>query len=260
MTRSLVCRRRSWSLPLAAVPPGVLIRHGTSPAFPARIPDLIGVKDRAYLDATGLVRHRGIGDLMRYAASNQTVDMLARYGTFIPAGIGQRNRPEPGRGRFVGTRDRYTDVQLYALSMYLYSLEPPPNPHPLDARARGGQAVFERLRCGLCHTPPLYTNNALLPVAGFNPPPEHRERYDILDVPLGTDPGLTLTTRRGTGYYKVPSLKGVWYRGRSSTTAQSRRSKIGSIRLVSEPTIVRPGSSGWTGGHVPSRGTDLVCR
>ncbi len=22
-----------------------------------------------------------------------------------------------------------------------------------------------------------------------------------------------MTTRRGTGYYKVPSLKGVWYRG-----------------------------------------------
>ena len=26
-------------------------------------------------------------------------------------------------------------------------------------------------------------------------------------------PTLTLTTRRGTGYYKVPSFKGVWYRG-----------------------------------------------
>jgi hypothetical protein len=23
---------------------------------------------------------------------------------------------------------------------------------------------------------------------------------------------MTLKTRRGTGYYKVPSLKGVWYR------------------------------------------------
>ena len=30
---------------------------------------------------------------------------------------------------------------------------------------------------------------------------------------IGTDPGLTLQTRRGTGYYKVPSLRGVWYRG-----------------------------------------------
>jgi cytochrome c peroxidase len=31
---------------------------------------------------------------------------------------------------------------------------------------------------------------------------------------VGTDPGLALKTRKGTGYYKVPSLKGVWYRGR----------------------------------------------
>ena len=30
---------------------------------------------------------------------------------------------------------------------------------------------------------------------------------------MGTDPGLALKTRRGTGYYKVPSLKGLWYRG-----------------------------------------------
>ena len=29
---------------------------------------------------------------------------------------------------------------------------------------------------------------------------------------VGTDPGLALRTRRGTGYYKVPSLKGLWYR------------------------------------------------
>ena len=30
---------------------------------------------------------------------------------------------------------------------------------------------------------------------------------------MGTDPTLALKTRRGTGYYKVPSLKGLWYRG-----------------------------------------------
>jgi hypothetical protein len=33
-------------------------------------------------------------------------------------------------------------------------------------------------------------------------------------VSVGTDPNLALRTRKGTGYYKVPSLKGVWYRGR----------------------------------------------
>ena len=35
----------------------------------------------------------------------------------------------------------------------------------------------------------------------------------MLDVRVGTDPTLTMRTRRGTGYYKIPSLRGVWYRG-----------------------------------------------
>ncbi len=30
---------------------------------------------------------------------------------------------------------------------------------------------------------------------------------------MSTDRGLALKTRKGTGCYKVPSLKGVWYRG-----------------------------------------------
>ena len=51
------------------------------------------------------------------------------------------------------------------------------------------------------------------PADGFTPPAEHYKKYDILDVRVGTDPALTMATRRGTGYYKIPSLKGVWYRG-----------------------------------------------
>jgi len=50
-------------------------------------------------------------------------------------------------------------------------------------------------------------------VAGFRIPEAHRQRYGIIDRPVGTDPELALRTRKGTGYYKVPSLKGVWYRG-----------------------------------------------
>jgi cytochrome c peroxidase len=52
----------------------------------------------------------------------------------------------------------------------------------------------------------------LTPAAGFQVPADHRTRYDILNVVVGTDPTLTMQTRRGTGYYKVPSLRGVWYR------------------------------------------------
>lgn len=29
---------------------------------------------------------------------------------------------------------------------------------------------------------------------------------------MGTDSGLALKTRKGTGFYKIPSLRGVWYR------------------------------------------------
>jgi hypothetical protein len=195
-----------------AVPPGVLLRQGTSFAHPAKVPDLIGISDRRYLDATGLVRHRGIGDLMRYAAANQAIDMLARYGDFIPSGRADGTRPDPGRSMMIGTADRHSDAQLYALARYLYSIEPPKNLNEATDLTRRGEAVFEQQRCGRCHTPPLYTNNRIIPAPGFKPPDDHFRQYDVMDVDLGTDPGLALTTRRGTGYYKVPSLKGVWYR------------------------------------------------
>ncbi len=73
--------------------------------------------------------------------------------------------------------------------------------------------MFQREGCGGCHTPPLYTNNKLTPAEGFQVPEEHPAKYDILPISVGTDSSSALSTRRGTGYYKVPSLKGVWYRG-----------------------------------------------
>jgi hypothetical protein len=109
---------------------------------------------------------------------------------------------------------RLPDEALYALAQYIYSLEPPPNPHKSDPRAAQGQKIFERERCAVCHVPPLYSNNKLTLALGFTPPKEHFQFLDILPVSVGTDPGLALKTRKGTGYYKVPSLKGVWYRGR----------------------------------------------
>lgn len=61
-----------------AIPPGVRPREGTSQRYPTQVPDLIGIKDRRYLDHTGLVRHRSIGDLMRYGAFNQDTQLLGR--------------------------------------------------------------------------------------------------------------------------------------------------------------------------------------
>ena len=76
---------------------------------------------------------------MRYAALNQDTLFLARYGDFLPAHF-------LAPGAQVG-QSRYSDEQLYALALYLYSLKPPPNPNKFDAAAARGQKVFEREAC-----------------------------------------------------------------------------------------------------------------
>ncbi len=193
-----------------AIPPGVLTRHRASLFFPVQVPDLIGVKHRLYLDRTGLQQHRSIVDLMRYAALNQGADALASFDGFIPLGGPDFNqRPAPAAPE---TGGRYSDEQLYALARYIYSLRPPKNPNRMDAVAAHGQKIFEHEGCPTCHTPPFYTNNKLTPVDGFAPKPGDSKKYAILPFSVGTDPGLATKTRRGTGYYKVPSLRGVWYR------------------------------------------------
>src|SRR5260370_28285738 len=108
---------------------------------------------------------------------------------------------------------RCSDELLFALAQSIFSLEPPQNPNLGDPRAAAGMKVFDREGCGGCHTPPLYTNNKLTLAAGFTPPPDHPLRGDILPISVRTDPNLTLKTRKGTGLYKIPSLRGVWYRG-----------------------------------------------
>src|SRR3954447_9098218 len=190
-----------------AIPPGVFARNRSNPFYPPAVPDLIGVKDRRYLDRTGSTRHRGIADLMRYASLAQGVEFLSNFGGFIPSGEEKFSKLPPPQ-----TQERFSDEQLYALAMYLYSLQPPPNPNRLDGTAEAGRRVFLSEGCAVCHAPPHYTNNKLLPVRGLRIPPGHLTKYDILQAPIDTDPRLTLQTRRGTGYYKVPSLRGVWYR------------------------------------------------
>lgn len=182
-----------------AIPAGVTARSNTSIFLPPQIPDLIGVEERRYLDHTGLVRQGDIGDFMRYCSLVQDLFKLDRYGDL------------PGQTDVAGG-ERYSDEQLYALALYVYSLRPPPNPNQMDAMAEHGRSVFERAGCSGCHTPPLYTNNELTPVNGFAPPEDHKRRFDLMDVRVGTDPRYALETHKGTGYYKVPSLKGVWYR------------------------------------------------
>jgi Di-haem oxidoreductase, putative peroxidase len=180
---------------------GALPRWNGSLYYPAKIPDLIGIKDRKYIDHTATHLNRGVGDLMRYAALVSTAEATV-FGPhdMLPA---DAERPKARR----------SDEALYALSLYLQSLKPPPNPNPLDENAVSGAKIFQREGCAGCHVPPLYTNNKLTLAEGFEPPKNRPATLDILPLSVGTSSGLALKTRKGTGYYKVPSLKGVWYRG-----------------------------------------------
>lgn len=211
---------------LRAIPPGVLARHGSSAFAPVQVPDLIGIRDRRYLDRTGLVRHRGPADLMRYAALNQGIDFLSAWQDFVPAfasldAVSPANWPADAPPREEVRRQlgdpaqqfRYSDEHLYALTQFLYSLRPPPNPNRADSLSERGREVFAAEDCAKCHPAPLYTGNELTPVAGFRVPDHLRTTDRIRSRGVGTDPTLALSTRRGTGFYKVPSLLGVWYRG-----------------------------------------------
>ena len=128
-----------------------MVRQGTNVLAPAAVPDLIGLRARRFLDGTGLGRHRGAADLMRYAALNQGMDLLSNYGGFVPIANDMKTLPPPGRTIFAGTNFRYSDAQLYALAQFIYSLTPPSNPNPFDDRAKRGETVFTASGCARCH-------------------------------------------------------------------------------------------------------------
>lgn len=196
-----------------AVPEGAFGRQGTSILFPPQAPNLIGVKDRKYLDHGGLGQHRNIEDMMRYISMNQALDFLNFYGDYNPIGLTKERLNSREPIFFPGTYDRHSDAQLYALAKYIYSLSPPKNPNKPSELSESGKIIFAEQGCVTCHTPPLFTNNKLTPTDGFEVPDAHYDKYDIFGISVGTDPGYTMKTRRGTGYYKVPSLLGLWYRG-----------------------------------------------
>jgi hypothetical protein len=108
---------------IASVPPGVLTRHGSGISSPVQVPDLIGVKMRQYLDRTGLQRHRGLADLMRYAALNQGLDRQPP----TMAGSCQGRNSESRLSNSLNNDTAYE--QLYALTKYVYALKAPPNPN-----------------------------------------------------------------------------------------------------------------------------------
>jgi len=81
---------------------------------------------------------------MRYAAKNQTTDFLSRYRDFMPresfSGAPVRDPVESFQAG--GAVGRYSDEQLYALALYIYSLTPPANPNKSDALTSRGEQIF----------------------------------------------------------------------------------------------------------------------
>jgi hypothetical protein len=179
----------------------VFPRPNGSPFYGTKIPDLHATHYSRYLDATGTHRLRGPEDIGRYAAIITGADPL----DFGP------HRMLPDAQRYVPYR--YADEVLYALGVYVMSLEPPknPNPPPRDMFSRGEQ-IFTHEGCSQCHTPPNYTSGGLTLAAGYQLPRDHPNRFDVMNRSAGTDSKLALTTRKGTGFYKIPSLRGLWYR------------------------------------------------
>jgi hypothetical protein len=219
---------------------GTVSRFNSSPYYTTKIPDLIGIKDRRYLDHTGTHLNRGPADIARYAAYVAYADDGA-IGPYKFLSDEQRR-----------LKYRYSDEALFALGMYIYSLAPPANPNKVNALTRRGEQVFRQQGCAMCHTPPLYTNNMLIPVDGFEPPSDAAtQRLHILSgVRVGTETGLALRTRKGTGYYKVPSLRGLWYRGLIEHSGS-----IASLEDWFNPERLRDNfePSGWKGPNVVRR-------
>ena len=116
---------------------GVFARTSGSPYAVAKILDLQNLKYSRYMDATGTHRLRGPEDVARYAALVTGGDKL-EYGPHKILAPAQQK-----------LRSHYADEVLYAIGVYLLSLEPPKNPSPPPAAqvARGKQ-LFAELRCG----------------------------------------------------------------------------------------------------------------
>lgn len=129
---------------------------------PVAIPDLWGVRQLSTLTAAGMIRHVHPAAL----AIRQETQILHA----------NRERTRPPR------------ELAWALAIYLYSLEPPPqDPSPPDPRTARGAQLFAT-HCGNCH------DDAVL--AG-RPIPADR---------VGTDRTLAFSSERGTGRYRPSPL------------------------------------------------------
>jgi mono/diheme cytochrome c family protein len=218
---------------------GVVTRRHGSPFHPTKTPDLNTLRYSRFIDATGTHLLRGPEDVARYSALVMGADSMD-FGDYHILEPQQRRVPM-----------RYADEVLYAIGVYLLSLEPPKNPSPAPAALiERGRRIFVRETCVGCHVPPNFTSGKLTLAQGFTPPPDHPNRADILNRSVGTDPGLALHTRKGTGFYKIPSLRGLWYR-----SMLLHDGSVGNLEEMFDPDRLKPEHvpGGWPGPGVTKR-------
>ncbi len=118
--------------------------------------------------------------------------------------------------------------------------------------------AFKEIRredCPVCDTPPLYSNNKLSPAVGFKVPEELRKSDAVMSFTEGTAPTLALETRRGTGFYKVPSLRGAWFRSAFGHGGQAE-----TLEEWFDPARLEPGyvPKGFHLGPVRSKATNTA--
>jgi len=112
----------------------------------------------------------------------------------------------------------------FAIAAWIYDLAPPRDLVAADlvGRTRGAR-VFVAAGCATCHDERrAYGSDALVPLAA-----------------VGTDPASALSPARGTGAYRVPTLRGVW--------AYAPYFHDGSVATLEDVLDPRRLESDWTG-------------
>lgn len=119
-----------------------------------------------------------------------------------------------------GQRARIPRELAWAVAIYLRSLPPPAPSVPADGTALAeGRAVFEAAGCSGCHMPPLYTSDRLVTIDE-----------------VGTDPAAGRSPARGTGYYRIPSLRGV-----GGTAPYLHHGGVRTLEDLLDPARTEPG-------------------